>query len=84
MTLTCMKCQSTKIAQNVQVMDQVQYSNGSLTVFVSEVPEAMIFKRTKTTRLRANVRGECGFTDLFAEEPELIYETYLKSLEPRP
>jgi hypothetical protein len=65
-------------------MDQGQYSNGSLTVFVSEVPEAMIFKRTKTTHIRANICGECGFTEMVADEPELIYAAYLKSLEPRP
>jgi hypothetical protein len=84
MTLTCAKCHSTKIALNVQVMDQGQYSDGSLKAIVVEKPEAIIFQGRKTTRIRANICGECGFTELFADAPELIYASYLKSQEPRP
>lgn len=83
-TLTCMKCNSTKMVPKVQVRDQGERSDGSLKVIIAAVPEAVFFRGSKQTHLRANICGECGFTELYADEPELIYATYLKSLEPRP
>jgi hypothetical protein len=78
----CAKCGSSKIIPDVQVFDQGQYSDGKLKVVVAEEPDALLFKRNKLTALRAHVCGDCGYAELGVEDPKMLYEAYLKSLEP--
>ena len=84
MELTCMKCGSEKIIPLAAVLDQGEYSDGSLKARVAYTnPEAWIFKGSVTTKLRASICGECGFTELTAENPQEIYEAYLDEQEIR-
>jgi predicted nucleic-acid-binding Zn-ribbon protein len=78
----CAKCGSTKIMPDIQVFDQGQHSDGRLKVVIAEEPNALIFKRNKLTALRAQICGECGYTELAVEDPHMLYEAYLKSREP--
>ena len=49
----------------------------SLRVAVARKPEALIFKSEEKIDTYARVCGECGFVELFAEDPLALYEAYL-------
>ncbi len=76
--ITCPKCKSEKVVPQARVMDRGHYSGdaGNLTLVVYENPEALIFKGTHEGALYARVCGECGYTELFLENPEELYEIY--------
>jgi ribosomal protein S27AE len=78
----CMKCGSTKIIPNVQIQDQGQYSDGHLKVVIAEDPKALFFKNNRLTRLKAQICGECGYTEFIVEDPHMLYSAYIKSLDP--
>jgi hypothetical protein len=78
----CTKCGSTKVIPNVQVHDQGHYSDGHLKVIIAQDPKALIFKQNKLTPLKAQICGECGFTEFVVEDPHMLYDAYLKSLNP--
>jgi len=75
----CLKCGSNRIIPLARVVDQGQYSDGKLKAIVGYTnPEAWVFKGTIYAKLKANICGQCGHTELVAEEPEKLYEAYLK------
>ena len=70
----CAKCGSERIVANVGVFDQGQYSDGTLKVVFEQKPEAWFFKRPVLSALRATICGVCGYTEMFVENPQEIYE----------
>lgn len=74
----CFKCKSEKVMPKAHIMDRGDYSvdAGSLSLVVYENPEALIFKGTHEGQLYARVCGECGYTELFLENPKELYEIY--------
>lgn len=78
----CPKCKSENIIRNVRVMDRDHYSGdsgASLSLVVYENPDAMIFKGAHEGSLSAWVCGECGFTQLFLDNPRELYAIYEES-----
>jgi hypothetical protein len=83
MNASCAKCGSEKIIPLVGIMDQGQYSDGKLKARVGYTnPEAWLFKGPVYARLRATICGECGHTELTAENPSALYEAYLRTQGP--
>ena len=41
-------------------------------------PEAWVFKGSIYATLKANICGECGYTELIANDPAALYNEYLK------
>jgi len=79
MNLKCSKCGSAKIIPLVGMIDQGQYSDGTLQARVGYTnPEAWVFKGAVYARLKANICGECGYTELVAEKPAALYDAYLQ------
>ncbi len=75
----CTKCGSEKVIPLATMVDQGQYSDGSLKAFVAYTnPEAWVFKGAVYAKLRANICGQCGYTELIAENAAELYDTYLK------
>jgi len=75
----CLKCGSGKIIPLAAVLDQGENSDGSLKALVGYTnPEAWVFKGPVTVRLRASICGECGGTELIAENPREVYQAYLE------
>jgi ribosomal protein S27AE len=72
----CQKCQSTKIISNVQIFDQGQYSDGNLKIIFHENPDALLFKGSHTGILKAWICGDCGYTELYLENPQELYLKY--------
>ena len=64
----------------IPVMDQGQPSDGLLKAHVGFLhPQAMIFRGSTFAELRANICGQCGYTELFADNPEVLYEAYART-----
>lgn len=84
MNPTCSKCGSSKIIPLVGLVDQGQYSDGTLKALVGYTnPEAWVFKGAVHAKLKANICGNCGHTELVAENPEALYEAYMKATSSR-
>jgi hypothetical protein len=80
MELRCAKCGSEKIIPLVSIEDQGRYSDGTLRAVVGySNPEAWVFKGTVYARLQASICGECGHTELTAQDPAALYAAYLKT-----
>jgi len=80
MNSKCSKCGSEKVILLAGMMDQGQYSDGTLKALVGySNPEAWVFKGAVYAKLKANICGECGYTELIAEDPAALYDAYLKA-----
>lgn len=76
---TCMKCGSDKIIPLAQMLDRGEGSTGKLEAFVGySNPEAWVFKGTITARMKANICGQCGHTELVADNPAALYQEYMR------
>jgi hypothetical protein len=72
----CPKCGSTKIIPGVRIVDQGQYSGGTLQVVIVGNPEALIFKDCRYGDLTADICAACGHVELRVENSEELYEHY--------
>jgi predicted nucleic-acid-binding Zn-ribbon protein len=77
MSLYCSKCGSEKIIPWALMKDQGQYSDGELEVAVLKNPNAWVFQGAVTSKLTANICGECGYTELFVVNPAALYQAYM-------
>lgn len=79
--ITCAKCGSIKVVPRAHVLDRGHYSSdvGNVRVGVTRKPTALLFKGHEKVEVYARVCGECGFAELFVEEPHSIYQAYLDS-----
>ena len=82
-TTVCPKCKSEKVVPAARVMDRGHYSAdaGNLTLVIYENPDALIFRGSHEGTLWARVCGECGYTELFLENPGELYEKYQRARE---
>lgn len=84
MNLKCGKCGSEKIIPLAGMVDQGQGPDGTLKALVGYTnPEAWVFKGPIYATMKANICGECGYTELIAENPAALYEEYLKAKRAR-
>jgi hypothetical protein len=86
MDMQCAKCRSPKVIPMVGIKDQGNNSDGSLTTQAVGYtnPDAWIFKGPIATRLHATICGECGYTELTAENPAALYEAFMKATSKPP
>ena len=76
----CSKCGSEKIIPLVTMVDQGESSDGRLKAVVAYTnPEAWVFKGAVYAKLNANICGQCGYTELIAENAAALYDAYLKA-----
>lgn len=82
MDTQCAKCGSPKLIPLVGIQDQGQNSDGTLrTQAVGYTnPDAWIFKGPVAAKLHATICGECGYTELTAENPAALYDAFLKAM----
>lgn len=76
----CPQCSAQTIIPNILVSDFVSGSTRELCLIVAEYPEALIFKNLVHSAVYAWVCGTCGYTEFYAAEPALLWETYQRSL----
>lgn len=74
---TCPKCGSEKIIPRVHVKDRNDDSfDQRLTAVVDEYPKARVFKSPIESTLRANICGNCGFVEFYADSPGALWRAY--------
>lgn len=74
----CPKCGSTQIINDVQVIDLESYAE-NLAVQVQTKPQARLFKGGVRVRLKAQVCGACGYTELYAKDPTRLLKAQEQS-----
>jgi predicted nucleic-acid-binding Zn-ribbon protein len=80
----CAKCGSTRIIPRARVTEMAPHTHEvSVRVGVTERPEALVFKRDKHVNTYAKVCGDCGYAELYVDDPSALYDSYMKSREPR-
>ena len=80
MNLKCSKCGSDRIIPLATMVDQGECSDGRLKAVVAYTnPEAWVFKGAVYAKLKANICGQCGYTELIAENAAALYDAYLKA-----
>jgi predicted RNA-binding Zn-ribbon protein involved in translation (DUF1610 family) len=75
----CPHCGSDKLIPNALVCE-VQ----SVRVIVMSDPNAILFKGRESEEVTARVCGNCGFVQLFAKNPAVLYSVYQQSLKNAP
>ena len=76
----CAKCNSGKIIPAVRIVDLGEGMNKrDLTVEVYENPGALFMKGTHRGSLSARICGDCGYAELYVDNPDELYTAYLGS-----
>ena len=70
-----------KVIPDAEILDQGQASDGTLKAKYERNPTSFFFKGRASTRLLARICVQCGYTELFAEHPEVLDEAYRDVLE---
>ncbi len=74
----CPKCGSGRLMPNVRVIDRNgEYQDMSLSVRVERKPDALLFKGAKEFELKAHICGEGGYAELYAADPDKLWQTYV-------
>jgi predicted nucleic-acid-binding Zn-ribbon protein len=69
----CPKCGSTRIIADATPVDRGHYSSDeTLSIATYQKPYAWIFKGKHSSNVSAFVCEECGFVELYAENPAAI------------
>lgn len=76
----CPACGSHRMIEGAEFPDawDAMQSRDS-RIRVAARPDAKIFKERAESKLRADVCGECGFVQLFALQPEKLWDAYRRS-----
>ena len=69
-TNECPKCGSRDIIANAKAIDRVD--NGPLAAATMRNPDAVLFKGTVTSPLSAWVCADCGYLELYADNPKSL------------
>lgn len=78
----CTSCGSDKIIPNARIVDRGEsMMKFDLCVEVYGNPKSVMFRETQECKLTARVCGQCGHTELHVENPEQLYQRYLKGQE---
>lgn len=76
----CPKCGSGRVMHNARVIDRNgEYPDQSLSVCIETKPEALLFKGVKEFELKAHICGECGYAELYAAEPDKLWDSHASS-----
>jgi len=74
----CPSCESRDIIPSVTVMDRIRYTNDSvpLAVGMYRRPRALFGKGPFQSPLRAWICGNCGYSELYIENPQELKHIY--------
>ena len=75
----CCKCGSGKIIPLAQTLVKAGNLDNNLYAVILTNPDAFVFTGAHYAKLKANICGECGYTELFAENSAALYDAYLKT-----
>ena len=70
---TCPKCGAAEILEGVRIEP---VGGGAQEVRATVAPTSGMVRKTTGSKLRAWICGECGFTELYVEEPATLAERW--------
>lgn len=71
----CAKCGGAVI-QRAMIVDESRKGETNLKVRVDADPTAMVFKKATRSDVHAYICSSCGFTELYADNPEELYRAF--------
>lgn len=75
--LACSKCNAEKIMRGrIPDRGDSNIGFGDLAVLVYEDPKALVFKGAHKGTLYAQICGECGYAEIYLENPQELYAVY--------
>ena len=78
---SCIRCGSGRVIPCATIHDQGQHSDGKLYALILGNPDALLFRDRMYGEIRADICGSCGHAELRVQNPEELYQHYLRSLE---
>ena len=76
-TPVCPKCGSHHIMPNVRIVDHGdQGIHHPLSAEVDRNPTARMFKNPVASAMHAVVCGDCGFAEIYVDNPAVLYDAY--------
>lgn len=74
----CAKCGSRDIVPDALVLDRGHGNIDAqeLRAGVARRPDALLFRRTAKQELSARICGQCGYTELYVENPRALLAAY--------
>jgi predicted nucleic-acid-binding Zn-ribbon protein len=71
----CPKCESTRLIANAKAVDRGESNlEWELSLATFAAPDAMLFKGKKSTTVSAWVCGDCGYVELYANQPQELHQ----------
>lgn len=79
----CPKCESTNIIPEAKIIAQ-EAMDAAIPIFTLKArvvrhPHAMIFEKPEHTVLKAWICGNCGYTEIYADDPQRLHDTHLEA-----
>lgn len=62
--------------QRAMVVDSYQGGGRNLKVRVDADPTAVVFKKSVRSPIHAWICGQCGYTELYADNPGELYQAF--------
>lgn len=82
MSEICAKCSSDKIIPKARIIDKGDSNIASnLQVIIDENPDALLFKGRISSSLFAKICGNCGFTEVYAQDHQALYTAYKNQIK---
>lgn len=79
---TCPRCGAEAVIPDARLVDRGDSdARKNAEVGVMRAPEAVLFKDEVRVPLRAQICGECGFVELYAQNPAALWSAYLDRLQ---
>ena len=77
----CAKCGSNSIIRRAMAVDKVTATGAerNFTVRVDADPTATVFKKSTRSDVHAWICGQCGYMELYADNPAELYEAFTAS-----
>ncbi|WP_412070514.1 hypothetical protein [Rubrivirga sp. IMCC43871] len=80
-TARCLKCGSDAMVPGVRVVDRGQNNHRHDSELGLQVrPDAVIFKREVRVGTWSQVCGDCGFVELYADDPAALWDAHIDRL----
>lgn len=71
----CLKCGSPRVMHDIQLIDRNgEYQDMRLSARIETKPGALIFKGKKNFELKAHICADCGYAELYAMEPDKMWQ----------
>jgi len=78
---TCRRCGSERVMRAAVVDRHPDHPEAELQVLLDEDPAVIDFRGRVLRPLRAALCGQCGHAELYVEDAEALYRTYLAGKE---